>query len=62
VVLSWMSDCLSLWREAGWGWAVWNFRGDFGVMDSGRADVAYEDFQGHKLDRKMLELLRQSPA
>jgi endoglucanase len=51
-----------LWHEAGWGWAVWNFRGDFGVMDSGRADVAYEDFQGHKLDRKMLELLRQSPA
>jgi endoglucanase len=62
VVLAWMSDCLSLWHEAGWGWAVWNFRGDFGVMDSGRTDVAYEDFQGHKLDRKMLELLRQSPA
>ena len=26
-------------------------------MDSGRMDVAYEDFNGHKLDRKMLELL-----
>ncbi|MEO8735667.1 MAG: cellulase family glycosylhydrolase [Edaphobacter sp.] len=60
VALAWMGDCLSLWHEAGWGWAVWNLRGDFGVMDSGRADVAYEDFQGHKLDRKMLELLRQA--
>ena len=28
-------------------------------MDSGRTDIAYEDFNGHKLDRKMLELLRR---
>lgn len=33
-------------------------RGGFGVLDSNRADVAYEDFRGHKLDRKMLDLLR----
>jgi endoglucanase len=36
---------------------MWNLRGSFGIVDSGRADVAYEDFQGHKLDRKMLDLL-----
>jgi len=59
-VLAWMTDCLSLWKDAGWGWALWNFRGAFGVLDSGRADVTYEDFRGHKLDRKMLDLLRQS--
>jgi endoglucanase len=58
VVLDWMRDSLELWKEAGWGWALWNFRGSFGVLDSGRRDVAYEDFKGHKLDRKMLELLR----
>jgi hypothetical protein len=29
------------------------------VMDSGRADVQYEDFRGHKLDRKMLDLLQR---
>jgi endoglucanase len=39
---------------------MWNFRGAFGVLDSGRADVAYEDFRGRKLDRKMLDLLRES--
>jgi len=59
VVLAWMRDCLALWREAGWGWALWNLRGGFGVLDSERTDVAYEDFRGHKLDRQMLELLRQ---
>jgi endoglucanase len=58
VTLAWMSDCLSLWTKAGWGFALWNLRGSFGVLDSERADVAYEDYKGHKLDRKMLELLR----
>jgi hypothetical protein len=27
------------------------------VLNSGRLDVDYEDFNGYKLDRKMLELL-----
>lgn len=58
VVLAWMRDSLSVWKEVGWGNSLWNFRGDFGVLDSGRKDVPYEDFRGHKLDRKMLELLR----
>lgn len=58
VVLAWMRDWLELWKEAGWGWALWNFRGSFGILDSNRQDVAYEDFRGHRLDRKMLELLQ----
>jgi len=60
VVLAWLEDYLSLWKEAGWGWAMWNFRGSFGILDSGREDVQYEDFRGHKLDRKLLELLLRS--
>jgi len=56
-MLGWMTDLLALWKEAGWGWSMWNLRGGFGIVDSGREDVAYEDFQGHKLDRKLLELL-----
>jgi endoglucanase len=55
--LGWMTDLLALWKEAGWGWAMWNLRGPFGIVDSGRADVAYEDFKGHRLDRRMLDLL-----
>lgn len=59
VVLRWMEDCLKNWKEAGWGWALWNFRGPFGIIDSGRKDVEYEKWQGHQLDRNMLELLRK---
>jgi len=58
VVLAWMRDCLELWKETGWGWALWNFRGSFGILDSGRHDVSYEDWHGHQLDRAMLELLQ----
>jgi endoglucanase len=58
VVLSWMRDCLELWKEAGWGWALWNLHGAFGVLDSKRADARYEDFRGRKLDIEMLRLLQ----
>jgi len=59
VALRWMEDCLGNWKRAGWGWAMWNFRGAFGPLDSGRADVTYEDFYGHKLDRAMLALIQR---
>ncbi len=58
VVLAWMRDKLSVFKEAGFGWALWNFRGSFGVLDSDRADVQYENWHGRRLDRKMLELLQ----
>jgi endoglucanase len=58
VVLAWMRDLLELWKQAGWGWALWNFRGAFGILDSDRPDVTYESWRGHKLDRQMLQLLQ----
>jgi endoglucanase len=58
VALAWMRDFLELWKEAGWGWSLWNFRGAFGVIDSGRSDVKYEDFRSRQLDREMLRLLQ----
>jgi len=59
VFLAWFNDVLSILTENGIGWATWNFRGDFGFLDSGRRDIDYEDWYGHKLDRKMLELLQR---
>jgi aryl-phospho-beta-D-glucosidase BglC (GH1 family) len=57
VFIAWFSDVLSILSANNIGFALWNFIGDFGVIDSGRADVAYEDWNGHKLDRKLLNLL-----
>ncbi len=59
VAMAWLRDQLEIFREMKLGWTLWNLRGSFGILDSGRKDVEYEDFHGHKLDRKMLELLQE---
>jgi endoglucanase len=59
IVLAWLRDVLEILTEHGIGLALWNLRGSFGIVDSGRKDVKYEDFHGHKLDRKLLELLQE---
>jgi endoglucanase len=59
VVLAWVRGCLALWKEAGWGWALWNLHSGFGVLDRQRSEVEYEDFCGYKLDRQMPEVLRR---
>lgn len=58
VALAWLNDLMQVFEENRWGWALWNLKGSFGVLDSGRKDVAYENFKNHKLDRRMLELLQ----
>jgi endoglucanase len=58
VFLAWFRDLLEILTGHGIGLALWNFRGAFGVLDSGRSDGAYEDWHRHILERKFLELLR----
>ena len=55
--LRWTEDLLAIAKEKNLGWAMWNLDGAFGLLDSGRTDCEFEDFEVHKLDRRMLELL-----
>ncbi|CAG5068757.1 Endoglucanase C307 [Dyadobacter sp. CECT 9623] len=57
VFLAWFSDVLDILSSNGIGFSLWEFSGDFGVLNSRRDDVAYEDWHGQKLDRKLLNLL-----
>ena len=59
VFLAWFGDVIDILTKNGIGYALWNFRGDFGILDSGRADVNYTEWYGHKLDSKLLELLKK---
>lgn len=59
VFLAWFEDQLDILTSHGIGWGLWNFRGTFGLIDSRRKDVDYEDWYGHKLDRKLLTLLQK---
>ncbi len=60
VFLAWFGDVLDILGSNGIGFALWNFTGSFGILNSGREDVAYEDWQGYKLDRKLLDLMINS--
>jgi len=60
VFLAWFSDVLAILSSHGIGFALWEFSGDFGVLNSKRADVSYEDWYGQKLDRKLLTLMQQA--
>jgi endoglucanase len=58
VLLAWLRDVLDILTSFGIGYALWSLRGHFGILNSGRQDVEYEDWYGNKLDRKLLELLQ----
>jgi endoglucanase len=58
VVLDWFHDVLELLKAHNIGYALWNFRGDFGILDSNRSDMKYEDWHSHLLDRQFLDLLK----
>lgn len=60
VFLAWFTDVLDVLGSNGIGFALWEFKGSFGILDSGREDVEYEDWYGHKLDRKLLNLLMKA--
>ena len=57
VFLSWFGDVLDILGDHKIGFALWEFIGDFGLLDSRREDVQYENWYGHKLDKKLLDLL-----
>ena len=59
VFFAWFTDVLEILTIHNIGFALWNLRGAFGVVDSGRVDAQYEDFHGHKLDRKLLNLMQK---
>ena len=58
-VLAWFSDTLSVLSELHTGWALWNFRGPFRVLDTERPGTKYEKWHDHQLDRPLLNLLQQ---
>jgi endoglucanase len=59
VVRAWFDDTLSVLGDLHTGWALWNFRGPFGVLDTERSGTKFEDWHGHQLDRALLSLLQK---
>ncbi|MCC5828045.1 MAG: cellulase family glycosylhydrolase [Phycisphaeraceae bacterium] len=56
--LAWFGDVLEVLKARNIGFALWQLRGSFGILESGRNDVAYVDHHGQRLDQRFLDLLR----
>lgn len=60
VALRWFSDLFGLYKEFGWGFALWNFEGSFGIVEHGRPGAKYEKIGGYNIDRELLEIIQNS--
>jgi endoglucanase len=58
-VLAWFKDTLNAIGNLQSGWALRNFRGPFGILDTERKGTKFEDWHGHQLDRALLNLLQK---
>ncbi|MBE7173932.1 MAG: cellulase family glycosylhydrolase [Williamsia sp.] len=59
VFIAWFGDVLDILSAHRIGFALWEFVGDFGILNSGRTDITYEDWKGFKLDRRLLNLIQK---
>lgn len=59
VALSWFSDVTDILNGFNIGFALWELRGIFGVIDSERKDCKYVDYKGHMLDKEMLDIMKR---
>jgi hypothetical protein len=60
IALRWLADILSIYKEFGWGYALWNFQGGFGIIEHGRSGAKLESMCGYNVDRTMLDLLLEN--
>lgn len=59
IALRWFRDLFGVYKEFGWGYALWNFEGPFGIVEHGRPGARYEHIQGYRIDRDLLDLLQE---
>jgi aryl-phospho-beta-D-glucosidase BglC (GH1 family) len=62
IALRWYADLLSVFKEFGWGYALWNFKGPFGIIEHGRPGAKLEWVAGYNVDRALLDLMLENRA
>lgn len=56
--IAWFYDVMEALTYYNIGFAMWELRGIFGIVDSGRTDCKLMDYKGHMLDMQMLEIMK----
>lgn len=60
VALRWLSDLMSIYKERKWGYALWNFTGDFGIVEHGRPGTKYTEMDGFMVDKALLNIIKEN--
>jgi aryl-phospho-beta-D-glucosidase BglC (GH1 family) len=60
VALRWLGDLLSVFKQFGWGYALWQLSGSFGVINHGRPGTKYTKMNGLDVDAELLRLLKEN--
>lgn len=58
LALNWFKDLFSVYSELDWGFALWNFKGDFGIVSHNRKNTRWESIKGFSVDRDLYELMK----
>ncbi|MDR2546431.1 MAG: cellulase family glycosylhydrolase [Lachnospiraceae bacterium] len=60
IAIRWLSDLLSVYKEFGWGYALWNFKGPFGIVEHNRPGTKFRDMDGFMVDGELLALMKEN--
>jgi hypothetical protein len=58
IAQAWFSDLFAVFREFGWGYALWEFTGPFGIVGHRRPGAVFEPLDGFDVDRRLLDLMQ----
>lgn len=57
--LAWYKDFFSVCNELGFGWALWNFRGPFGIAEHRRENTNWKTMHGMIIDVDLYNLFKE---
>lgn len=56
--LAWFRDLFEVYNDLGWGYCLWNFIGEFGIIGHNRPETKWEMIDGFKVDVELYELFK----
>jgi endoglucanase len=60
VARAWFADLFAVFAEFGWGYALWEFEGPFGLVGHARPGAVFEELDGFRVDRTLLDLMQST--
>jgi endoglucanase len=58
VARAWFADLFDVFGQFGWGYALWEFEGPFGIVGHHRPGAVFERRDGFDVDVRLLDLMR----